>query len=178
VCRSTKQFAPDNQRFEHLAFLNLAQNVCFVVALLSECTAPHPTFPGTASFRHPSFRKCNSSFASVSDATAQLSLSTVFYTHAPGPSILHPLSLCCCSQCYWRWERQLLTSPQCGSTGGPSVSNTIRPACGLIALKYIMILRRSAFTPRTFLQKLAEQQGELVSEKAFTQISNYQSSSK
>lgn len=41
VLRSTKRFGPEARRFEHLAFLNFAQNVvCFVWSFLSESSLP------------------------------------------------------------------------------------------------------------------------------------------
>lgn len=41
VLRSTKRFRPEARRFEHLAFLNFAQNVvCFVWSFLSESSLP------------------------------------------------------------------------------------------------------------------------------------------
>lgn len=37
LCRSTKRFGPDNKRFEHLSFLNLAQSVvCLIWSFMSE----------------------------------------------------------------------------------------------------------------------------------------------
>lgn len=41
IPRSTKRFGPDGKRFEHLSFLNLAQNVvCLVWSFISTFPSP------------------------------------------------------------------------------------------------------------------------------------------
>lgn len=121
VCRSTSKYGTDQQRFDHLTFLNLAQCfVCFVWSFLSEYIV------------HPS-------------STTNVQLITLLFLNAWTLRRVH--WLCCrtsfsCSE-FWGvvvlriWPGEPGTEAPIMAYWACSISNAIGPACGMLALKYI-----------------------------------------
>jgi hypothetical protein len=128
LCRSTKTYGSDGQRFDHLTFLNLTQCLmCFLWSFLSELTFLFPVFKAIEN--HANWHTFTCDVDRLHPIVLELKLHFAHQVHHPNMYVMVVVLKI--------WPGEPGTEAPILAYWACSVSNTIGPACGILALKYI-----------------------------------------